>query len=345
MRLAYTNTVGAALLAGTLLAISTAWAAAAEPERIVYSHEPTGLRFPALIGDFEEEGLTRHADKSLGVTIRYAATGKTVLYAHVYPAPAKILPPPLKGPLSDPLQTHYADLKKRIQRMAEEGRYTDLQRRGEERFEVPVQTAPVGLKATYALVRDGERMRSQLILFVLRQHFVKFRVTYPEADHRMAEAATAGFLASLSWPATAPSQTEVSVLIGEFLADPLGRKQHVSAITQFAKESDSVEVLVRPEILNWTRKRRQARHSDLLVCAYVAGNVRAQLARGKVEMAKDSHAGILAAIEVYGRLQEQDSTYQVPELNEYRQLADAAKLERHIQLQLILFDRGEDIRL
>jgi hypothetical protein len=115
-------------------------------------------------------------------------------------------------------------------------------------------------------------------------------------------------------PNTVPDKDQVLKAIDRFIATP-APGEDAKLINQFAEKSDECLVHVSQEVLPWTTHEPPYKYQRALLTAFIAGNIKSQLASGKV--ADDSYAGVLATIKVYERLRERDAEFKAPEIDEY----------------------------
>jgi hypothetical protein len=98
-----------------------------------------------------------------------------------------------------------------------------------------------------------------------------------------------------------------------FMSNPIANaKPHCGTMIGFATESDDVSVMVSEKTgVVWMKDKVAAKNDlrPLLLCAYIAGNVKSQLAKGKKE--NDAAAGIKASIQVYGILKKSDPEFKL----------------------------------
>src|ERR1051325_5530483 len=109
-------------------------------------------------------------------------------------------------------------------------------------------------------------------------------------------------------PSTSPSDADkvpdkqtVTKAIEQFLQDPkMG--EDAKTIKKFAEMSDDCMVAIDEHVLTWANHQPTYKETEVLLTAFVAGNVQSQLKSGKAE--DDSYAGLLAALKTYDKLRE-----------------------------------------
>jgi len=90
-------------------------------------------------------------------------------------------------------------------------------------------------------------------------------------------------------------------------------------VTRFGKESDAVVITIGDETMPWMQEQddisdREAEVRAMLTAAYVAGDIKAQLARHRAE--DDPYSGWLAAIRAYGQIRRKDPDVVIPEIEQ-----------------------------
>jgi hypothetical protein len=157
-----------------------------------FVHAISGFKFAPTVGDFHRISAYQYDENSLDISAGYQHNEKHLTIT-VYVYACK-------------LREHGPNLEKEFQ-LCEEGirakhdgvkpievGHTQLVQ-GEQTF--------AGKKGIYSVGNFGktdERTISQLHLFVHGKNFIKFRITYPPVDKKIAEPAIETFLQTLSWP-------------------------------------------------------------------------------------------------------------------------------------------------
>jgi len=136
-------------------------------------------------------------------------------------------------------------------------------------------------------------------------------------------------------PATAPgsgkAEKNAAALksIERFLDHPEAGED-ARAVMKFAEESDDCNVQLDVDhVLTWASHKPNYPDSDVLVAAFVAGNVRSQLQSGKV--ADDSYQGLLAVFKVYEKLREANKDLKIPEIEDLQVKEKAGQLRDFLE--------------
>jgi len=89
-----------------------------------------------------------------------------------------------------------------------------------------------------------------------------------------------------------------------------------ATITRFADESEEVMIVVGPETMPWVQDSTgpDAKVRELLTAAYIAGNVKAQLAKRQPN--DDPYNGWLFVIKAYREIRGKKSRITIPEVEE-----------------------------
>ncbi|HTZ21093.1 MAG TPA: hypothetical protein VMC06_09445 [Opitutaceae bacterium] len=89
-----------------------------------------------------------------------------------------------------------------------------------------------------------------------------------------------------------------------------------ATITRFADESEDVLIVVGPETMPWVQESAgpDAKVRELLTAAYIAGNVKAQLAKRQPN--DDPYNGWLFVLKAYREIRGKKSRITIPEVEE-----------------------------
>lgn len=127
------------------------------------------------------------------------------------------------------------------------------------------------------------------------------------------------------------SKDEALKAIEVFEKDPSSTEGFTAASTimAFAKTSDAVKLSLSKAVVPWL-KGKDAPDADtrgMLLTAYIAGNVRSQLANGKA--ADDVYAGWQQVIATYDQLHQINSTVKVTEIDDLKAKEKAGTLRAY----------------
>ncbi len=101
-------------------------------------------------------------------------------------------------------------------------------------------------------------------------------------------------------------------------------------IVRFADASPDVSIAVSPRVLPWLNDSKVPKETgNILLTAFVAGDTRAQLDRGKAK--DDPLAGTEQVIATYRQLQKGQPSLKVPEVERFIELRKQGKLAEHLQ--------------
>ena len=118
------------------------------------------------------------------------------------------------------------------------------------------------------------------------------------------------------------SSDTVLKAIAQVELDPIKAKSNgtFSIIISFAAKSPDVLVTVNTEYLPWLNQEKKIDNTDILLCAFIAGNMRPQLAQKK----KKDHPvdGIKFMLSVYNRLRKDEKIESIVELDKWSKLDD-----------------------
>lgn len=88
-------------------------------------------------------------------------------------------------------------------------------------------------------------------------------------------------------------------------------------VARYGRESDDVLLIIGPETLPWVRTdapETEVRVRSILMAAYFAGDIKAQLRQG--EARDDPYSGWLAAIRAYGQIRRKQPEITIPEIED-----------------------------
>ncbi len=131
-------------------------------------------------------------------------------------------------------------------------------------------------------------------------------------------------------PGDSISKETVLKAIAAFRRDPtseLGRGSS-AIILRFANDSPDVLVTLSPKSMPWIEDKPPVAEGPLLLAAFIAGNVRSQLARGTAK--DDSLAGVEQVIETYRQLQRANPQLKIPSVERLVDLAERDKLREYL---------------
>jgi hypothetical protein len=102
-----------------------------------------------------------------------------------------------------------------------------------------------------------------------------------------------------------------------------------AVIVRFAQESEHVTITLSSAVTPWIGGKQEYKYSEILLAAYIAGNLKSQLERGKNE--DDPHAGLVQVFKTYAQLKEADGKFKVPEIDKLMELHSENKLEEYLK--------------
>src|SRR5262245_25233227 len=126
-----------------------------------------------------------------------------------------------------------------------------------------------------------------------------------------------------------PSEAAVRRAISTFCDAPLSTKGRAApkTILEFGEASDAVLITISPGYVPWTRADKKYENSELLLAAYVAGNVLGQLDSGV--KGNDAYSGMIQVFRVYRHLKAKDASFKVPEIEDYLEMHRKGELAVH----------------
>lgn len=121
----------------------------------------------------------------------------------------------------------------------------------------------------------------------------------------------------------AAARKEVIAAIESLMAKPGDKSagEHTGAILVFAEESSDVSVNLNVEYLPWLTQDKEVANSEVLIGAFVGGNMLPQLKKG---IKKDhTKAGLLAMLRAYATLRKQNAIEAIESLDKWGAMSDA----------------------
>lgn len=138
----------------------------------------------------------------------------------------------------------------------------------------------------------------------------------------------------LSWMAwaepTAVTKAQAQEAIAHFFAHPSGKMPNpdLAAVLQFSQSSDQVDVKIDEAVLPWVREPKRD-ETAVLLGAYLAGNVEAQLNAGR--KGDQARAGLTRAFQVYEVLHKEHPDFTSPGLLKLKELDAQGKLDDYLK--------------
>jgi hypothetical protein len=135
------------------------------------------------------------------------------------------------------------------------------------------------------------------------------------------------------------TKSEALKVIDSFIKAPVGPKGQIAAaaILQFAEASEDVTIEFTPKAVPWVKEGKSSETSRILLAAWVAGNVRAQIEKKK--NANDSYAGELQVLETYKMLKEKNQNLSIPEVEKLIKLEEKGELKKYLRESLNYADK------
>lgn len=186
-------------------------------------------------------------------------------------------------------------------------------------------------KCSFELEGRGE-VNSYVLVSVYNGCLLKLRLTMqrtPDSDTRFDRLAKAfASLLRKSGKTNVDAGTKESILnaVKALENDPLATGTLAApAILDFAKDSEDVTVSLNPSTLPWIAAGERLPHQELLLAAFVGGNIRSQLLESKLE---DSPVdGMRCVFKVYMKLRESKPSLRSPEIERLMRLDVEGRLK------------------
>lgn len=119
--------------------------------------------------------------------------------------------------------------------------------------------------------------------------------------------------------------------IAIFCENPFSEEAKAAAalVVNFSEKSPEVEINIESKSVPWFTEEPQPQHANLLLTAYIVGNTKSQLDRGKAQ--NDSLAGVLQAIATYQQIQKQEPDFKIPDVEKLIELNTRNKLKEYLE--------------
>ena len=116
-----------------------------------------------------------------------------------------------------------------------------------------------------------------------------------------------------------------------FCANPLSEDADgaASIILKFAEASSDIHITITVKALPWFNNPTPVKHSQQLLGAFLAGNVKSQLTTGTAK--NDPYAGVLQVIATYRQIQKREPDFKLAEVEHLIELANQKKLKEHLE--------------
>jgi hypothetical protein len=140
-------------------------------------------------------------------------------------------------------------------------------------------------------------------------------------------ATCAGLAAAVAEPVSKREAREAIAVLEKSVLSA-NAAEAAATITRFADESEEVLIVVGPETMPWIQDSPgpDATIRELLTAAYVAGNVKAQLAKRRPD--DDPYSGWLFVIKAYREIHGKRPRLSIPEIEELMAKEKAGTLKK-----------------
>jgi hypothetical protein len=131
-------------------------------------------------------------------------------------------------------------------------------------------------------------------------------------------------------PAPGDDEAKIRAQIEQFLADPAAEASSdaASAIAVYVNESKVVDVQISTKVCVWVLSNAEQGTKELLLAAFMAGNVRSQLDTGTKQ--DDSYSGIVQALRVYRALKAQNPGLKEAGMDKFAAMQAKGELNQYI---------------
>ena len=127
------------------------------------------------------------------------------------------------------------------------------------------------------------------------------------------------------------SEEQATVAITTFLADPLSATSADNAkqIVQYGEETPDHEVIIEPKYMPWLEASKPPEGSELLLAAFIAGNLKEQIKKHSAKA--EPYAGALSVIDVYSKIKMKTIGFRIDSVERWISLEKQGKLKAFIE--------------
>jgi len=128
----------------------------------------------------------------------------------------------------------------------------------------------------------------------------------------------------------ASSEARVKQNIEMLLRNPMSEeaKSAGAAIIEFAGESPDYHIELEVAYLPWVKDRGLPKGSQILLAAFIAGNLREQMRKNTSK--PEPYAGVLAALQVYEKIKQTNDSFHIPKAEKFLTMERDGKLRQYI---------------
>jgi len=147
---------------------------------------------------------------------------------------------------------------------------------------------------------------------------------------RVLIAALAVFLSHPNEGCQAASKDQVGNAINTLLQNPDSSAARLAGriVLEFAESSPDHTILINLGYLPWSKSRNLPDGSNMLLAAFVAGNLREQIRKNSSQ--PEPYAGALAVIVVYQKLLQSNPGFKIAKVEEFIVMQKKGVLRSHI---------------
>ena len=145
---------------------------------------PSQWRFPVSIAGFKRAEVVRYDQAGFDCSVAYNHPSSIAATVYTYPASGRSLDTEVRG-VSGEIERQHRSGPAKIRAIASFGGHNGIR---------------LGHSYAGVFAMRPQELRSQTLIFRIGASFLKFRITYPEANAERAEVAINAFLAQYQWP-------------------------------------------------------------------------------------------------------------------------------------------------
>ncbi len=145
---------------------------------------PSQWRFPVSIAGFKRAEVVRYDQAGFDCSVAYNHPSSITATVYTYPAGGRSLDTEVRS-VSGEIERQHRSGPPKIRTVASFGSHNGIR---------------IGHSYAGVFAMLPQELRSQTLVFRIGASFLKFRITYPEANAERAEVAINSFLAQYQWP-------------------------------------------------------------------------------------------------------------------------------------------------
>ncbi|WFB35702.1 hypothetical protein P3T73_16240 [Kiritimatiellota bacterium B12222] len=290
-------------------------------EKVAHVDEAMGLKFPYELAGLRYRGLHSYREygEGLGYSLRYEAEGPMKLDLYIYDHELNDLP---EGVEADLVIMESKMTLASVKNAEKSGQYSNLKILTDQQI---IEADNISfLKNQFSYNEVGSnvftgKLTSESLLTSWGGSFIKVRYTFGGDDHILGQKVSQAIptaLAEILNQGGDPIRDEIHQNIFEainiFRKDPHNKAAQVRIAT-YSMDSEAILINMTEKTAPWIAEEKDpSPASSILMLAFIAGNIDAQLIQGKAQ--DQSVAGARQVIQTYQLLRKENNLESIQEI-------------------------------